>query len=354
MVIVFGNRFFLSDAGRYKEIEQFYPNAHIVCGSSAGEILGNVVKENSLVCTAVYFEKTTIRVASASIQSKDQSYTVGKKLSSELQDEDLANIFVISDGQIVNGSELVKGLNSANHSKVAITGGLAGDGGLFEKTLVGYNEPPKEGEVVAVGFYGKNLKVGHGTFGGWDTFGPIRTVTKSRENILCELDNQSALQLYKKYLGPLSSELPQSALMFPLAIIQENGMNLVRTILSVNEEEQSMTFAGDIPLNSKVKLMKANFDKLIDASATASGESLSKMNSIKPQLAMLISCVGRKLVLSHRVEEEVEEAVKLFEPTTFVTGFYSYGEISPLSETASCELHNQTMTITTFSEDLHL
>ena len=72
--------------------------------------------------------------------------------------------------------------------------------------------------------------------------------------------------------------------------------------------------------------------------------------SENPDLALLISCVGRKLILKQRIEEEVDGVREALGATTKLTGFYSYGEISPFTPGAKCELHNQTMTITTFLE----
>jgi hypothetical protein len=215
-----------------------------------------------------------------------------------------------------------------------------------------HNAAVKKNKIVAVGFYGKNILVGYGSKGGWDAFGVDREVTKSSANILYELDGKRALDLYKQYLGTHAENLPASALLFPLEIKQEKESNsLVRTVLAVNEKEGSMTFAGDIPQGSIVRMMKANFNNLIEGASTAAENASMKMNESKPDLAILISCVGRKLVLKQRAEEELENAVEIFDRKTTVTGFYSYGEICPTkSFDQNCDLHNQTMTITTFKE----
>jgi hypothetical protein len=170
--------------------------------------------------------------------------------------------------------------------------------------------------------------------------------------VLYELDGQAALDLYKKYLGPEAKNLPGSALLFPLSIRAKNDgqTELVRTILAVDEKKKSMTFAGDVPEGHYAKLMKANFDRLIDGAAAAAKSSFRMLRKGEPQFALLISCVGRKMVLRQRTEEEVEGVRNVLGPTAALAGFYSYGEISPFNPAAKCELHNQTMTITTFLE----
>ncbi len=232
-----------------------------------------------------------------------------------------------------------------------MTGGLSGDGTRFEETLVIGDRPPEKEVVAAIGLYGGSIRVGYGSLGGWDPFGPERLITRSDGNVLYELDGKSALELYKKYLGEHAKELPASGLLYPLSLRTRAGeQGVVRTILSVDEKAQAMIFAGDVPEGSYVRLMKANFDRLVDGATGAARTSYQAMGASSPDLAILISCVGRKLVLKQRVEEEVEGVRDVLGERTVLTGFYSYGEISPFTPNAKCELHNQTMTITTLSE----
>ena len=183
--------------------------------------------------------------------------------------------------------------------------------------------------IAALGFYGERLKVGYGSLGGWDSFGAERLITRSKGNVLYELDGHSALELYKKYLGENNAG-PAEALIFPLALRSgEEGFGLVRTVMSISEEDQSMTFAGDMPEGGYARLMKANFDRLVDGAEGAARASYEMLGSIEPELAVLISCVGRKLVLKQRIEEEVESVREVLGNNTVLTGFYSYGEICP-------------------------
>ncbi len=354
LVLVFGGRSVLEDEEHYKSLKKSYPDADILINSTAGEIIGTMVKDDSLSVVAIHFEKTTLAFQSTQIEQSSDSESKGKELAEKLPKEGLVHAMIFSDGLKVNGTSLVKGLIDNLPKDIAITGGLVGDAGDFKKTLVGLNEQPRSGEIVLVGFYGEAIKIGYGSLGGWDSFGPIRLITKSKENVLYELDGKPALELYKQYLGDLAKDLPGSGLLFPLNLYldDENGpAEVVRTLLSVNEEDQSMTFAGDLPEGSKVSLMKVNFEKLIDGASGAAKMSTESLAGSSPELAILISCIGRKLVLKDRIEEETEAVRNMFAKDTIMTGFYSYGEISPVAPTEKqCKLHNQTMTITTFRE----
>jgi len=351
LVLLFGSTNILKHQLQLAFLQQMYPHALFLGCSTAGEICGTQVTDESLVATAIHFEHTTVRGTHVHMKDVTSSYEAGKHLAHSLETKDLAHVFVLSDGQVVNGSELVKGLTENLPNDITVTGGISGDGERFKETLVLLHDIPKPEVVAILGFYGSRLKVGYGSLGGWDPFGPERLVTKSRENMLYELDGKSALELYKKYLGDHAAGLPATALLFPLSLRSKaNETGVVRTILGIDENQRSMTFAGDIPEGSYVRFMKANFDRLIDGAAGAAKTTYNAVSGQTADLAVLISCVGRKMVLKQRVEEEVEGVRDVLGPETVLTGFYSYGEISPFTPNAKCELHNQTMTITTFSE----
>jgi len=352
LVFFFGDSFLLKDSKNFETVKGFYPNAHILSGSTAGEIIGTQVLDNSLVVTAVHFQDTRLGFAKTKIEKMENSQIAGEKLANSLQKEGLVHVLVLSDGLHVNGTKLVNGLTASLPKDVAVTGGLVGDQERFKETVVGLDSLPEVNTIAIVGFYGTNIKIGYGSMGGWDPFGPERLVTKSNANVLYELDGQSALELYKKYLGDQAKGLPASGLLFPLSLRKEGKeRGLVRTILSINEKDGSMTFAGDVPEGDYVRLMKANFERLVDGAGGAASMSHESLGASIPDMAILISCIGRKLVLKQRVEEEIERVREVLGKTTTMTGFYSYGEICPVAPTEKqCELHNQTMTITTFSE----
>lgn len=360
LVFAFGASSAWSSPTWLAEARRAFPSARFCGCSTAGEIGGTVVTDDSVVLTAVAFERTQVRGAATSLAGPEESFAAGRRLVEALPRElpgsdggtdPLVHVFALSDGLHVNGSDLVRGLTEALPAGITVTGGLAGDGALFAETRVMWETEAQQRRVAVVGFYSRSLKVGFGSLGGWDPFGPERLITRSSGNVLYEFDGRSALGVYKKYLGVHAAGLPATGLLYPLSLrSQSGGTAVVRTILSVNEDEQSMTFAGDVPQGAYARLMKANFDRLIDGAAGAASTGYQAIGAAAPDLALLISCVGRKLVLKQRIEEEVEGVRDVLGPAAVLAGFYSYGEISPFTPGAKCELHNQTMTITTLRE----
>lgn len=346
LVLCFGARSILTNKDTYPALKARFPNADIITCSTAGEIFGTDVYDDTLSVAAMSFAHTRVAIANVRLSDHAGSYDAAKGLMKVFDGLNPSYVMVLSDGTMVNGSELSAAFAEED---VLVTGGLAGDGDKFETTLVGVNGHAASGIIAGIAFMGDKLHVGHGTMGGWETFGLEREVTRSAGNVLFEIDGKNALDLYRRYLGPDADNLPGSALLFPLSV-QTPGSNerVVRTILAVNKEDGSMTFAGDIPQGARVRFMRANFDKITAAAADAATQTLT--TDTIPQLALLVSCVGRKLILQSRTGDEVEAVDEIFGGKTLLTGFYSYGEISPGAAGGKCQLHNQTMTITTFSE----
>ena len=340
----------LDAAPALRELAAAFPRAQILGCSTAGEIHQDRVHDDVLVAAVARFDEVRPRVVSAAIGPGVTSYAAGEEIARQLVAPDLRAVLVLSDGLNVNGSELVRGVNAVLPPRVVVTGGLAADGEKFRRTWVFDARGAAEHRVVALGLYGERLAVTHGSKGGWDIFGPERLVTRAEGNVLYELDGKPALALYKNYLGERAAGLPATALLFPLAVRSnaDDTKQLVRTVLAVDEAAQSLTFAGDIPTGSLAQLMRANFDRLIEGACGAA--TLARVEaSSSDVLSIAISCVGRRLVLGQRTDEEVEATLDILPPRTRQIGFYSYGEISPFA-TGSCDLHNQTMTLTTFSE----
>lgn len=351
LILAFGGREAVAAREPFDELLRRFPGAIVAGCSTAGEILGTEVSDEGLVATALSFETTRVALVAEGRADTGNSAEIGSRIAARLAAADLVHVLVLADGIGVNGSELVRGLEAGLAARVSITGGLAGDGSRFRETLVRWEGNAAPGVVVGLGFYGEGLRVGYGSLGGWDPFGPERRITRSRGNVLFELDSRPALELYRLYLGEHAAGLPATGLLFPLSLRSPaGGAGRVRTIVGIDEREGSLTFVGDVPEGQIARLMRANLDRLIDGAAGAAATTLGGLAGRPAELALLISCVGRRMILNQRVEEEVESVRQVLGPAAALTGFYSYGEIAPSRPQARCELHNQTMTITAFAE----
>jgi hypothetical protein len=352
LVLAFAAPEFGADPAPFQTLAAAFPRAVLVGCSTSGEIAGTQVHDASLSVAVAHFGHTRLRRALTPVAGAADSFDAGARLAAQLAGPDLRAVFLLSDGLCVNGTPLVDGLTRHLPAGVSITGGLAGDGSRFGHTWVLDGAQPAANCICAVGFYGERLRIGHGCDGGWSDFGPERRITRSEGNVLFELDGKPALDLYKSYLGDRAAGLPGTALLFPLSIRREgDGQDtLVRTILGIDEAQQSLTFAGDMPEGGIARLMRANTDKLIGSAGQAARQASAGLSEIDDALVISVSCVGRRLVLGERTEEEVETVLDSVPGRAGHVGFYSYGEISPAVTGGASELHNQTMTVTVYSE----
>ena len=351
-VLVFGsvNRF--SERNFASQIQKRYPQAHIIGCTTSGEITGDGVFDDSVHITAMQWEQSTLKFITKPISSMEQSHAVGAQLAKELMADDLKGVFVLSDGLNVNGSELVEGLQEVL-TNVPITGGLAGDDAKFSKTLLLNNDKIQERSVIAVGIYGDKAILTSGALGGWKPYGPPRRITKAIKNVVYELDNKPALPLYKMYIGYYANQLPASGLNFPFAIMDDKNVNVIRTLLAINEKDNSLTFAGNIAQGTTVRFLKSDHDELVAGASEAARQILNKNVDLNDKaLAICVSCVGRKLVMESQVSDEVYAVQRLLGMQTGITGFYSNGEICSGEDDSHSQLHNQTMTIAYLSEHL--
>lgn len=353
LAIYFGDRSAIDDGVAAFALARIFPGAHIIGCSTGGQIEAGQVALDGATALALKFEDTRVRSASVDIEHSGQSEACGERLADALAAPDLAAVFVLSDGLKVNGSRLAQGLSRRLGPSVKLTGGLAGDGASFLETSVGVDDRPRAGRIGAVGFYGERIRVGAGSAGGWDIFGPRRHITASRDNVLLELDGEPALDLYERYLGEEAAELPGSGLYFPLRIADPDRpeRRLARTILAIDREARSLTFAGDMPEGWTAQLMRGFHERLVAGAADAARMAAASADEgVGERAAILVSCIGRRLLLGQSAQDEVQAAGEALGEATRCVGFYSYGELAPQAGAAGCELHNQTMTITTLAE----
>lgn len=352
LLLVFGAPKLLKAPALFAQLQEACPAAIIVGCSTAGEITSSGIADDTLVVTLSQFEKVALSVATTDLKNMDDSENAGRRLGASLHDAKPSAVIIFGQGVNINGSALIDGLRSELGSGVAITGGLAGDGTRFQETLVVTPQGVSATAVVAVGLSGSALRFNHGSFGGWEPFGTLRKVTRAAGNVLLELDGTPALDIYKKYLGDYAKDLPASGLLFPFEMLNEarNTTGVIRTILAVDESNGSLTLAGDIDPNGFLRLMHASSDRLVDGAETAANAAKEMATHPEGGIGLLVSCVGRKLVMGDRIDEEIEAVGNVFGQQTVLTGFYSYGEISPFTPGADCRLHNQTMTVTWINE----
>ena len=352
LVLAFGGWDLKDDPVPFREMREAFPDSVILGCSTAGEIAGASVQDNTISLAITRFDRTEVRGVWSPVSGAGDSAAVGARLAAQLAGPGLAAVFILSHGVHVNGTELVHAMVRELPDGVTISGGLAGDGARLVSSWVLVDGEPRVGAVSAVGLYGDCVEVGVGVAGGWNDFGPDRLITRSEGNVLMELDGKPALDLYKEYLGEFAADLPGSALLFPLSIRRpgQGSVPLVRTVLGVDEDARTMTFAGDVPLGASARLMRTTNERMVHSAGLAGTRAMERLRADRPALVVSVSCLGRRLLLGERSDDEVETVVEGMPPGSAHVGFYANGEIAAGEAGARSELHNQTIAVTTFAE----
>ena len=355
LLMVFAPSDALQTSGIAQEITEISPETLVIGCSTGTSITGETLFDDGFAAVAVGFDHTTLRMAHAELHEPAASLDAGERIGQELTGDGLRYVLVLSDGLDVNGSALVRGLASTLGPDVVVSGGLAADGPRFAATCVLADGRAVANTVAAIGFYGDHLQVGIGSGGGWNEFGPKREITRAEGNTLFEFDGQPALDLYERYLGNEAAGLPASGLLYPLMIYAPSEqLGLVRTILSVDREARSLTFAGDMPVGWQARLMRGQYRNLVKGAEHAAQDALTslrrKMPTLNPALSLMVSCVGRRILLGQRTVGELNAVRDVLGNNGPLIGFYSNGEIGPHDAPLGCGLHNQTVTMTLLAE----
>lgn len=353
LVLVFAARQFFETPDFPAQLARLCPRALIAGCSSAGEIRAAGVSEDGCVLAALRFQHTTLKLVSTTLAGEGDSHAAGARLAAQLRPLAPRAVLLFAPGVHVNGSALADGLAHGLGPAVAVAGGLAGDGTAFARTYTIGPAGVADNAVVALALCGEALRFGAAAQGGWLPFGPARQVTACSGNVLHALDGQPALALYRHYLGDYAAELPASALLFPLAILdaQMQPSGVIRTILGIDERAGSLILAGSVEAGSYLQLMQAGTNHLVDAAEMAAETLAAQTEDAAAALVLLVSCVGRRLVMGARVDEEVEAVAATMGSAARLIGFYSYGEIGPAGGSGHCLLNNQTMTLARIAED---
>lgn len=352
LALVFGDVACLADPQCLPALQQALPGVTLMGCSTAGEISVGGVSSGGLVITALHFDEPGFQQVTTDLADMADSAAAGERLARALTHQGLHSVLVLGQGVAINGSALIEGMSRVLPPSVALSGGLAGDGGAFKQTWTVSNQAVSPRQLVALGFSGAKTQLRHGSFHGWQPFGVARRVTRCEGNVLYELDGEPALDIYKRYLGNYAKDLPGSGLLFPFEMLgaDHRELGLIRTILGIDEAQGSLILAGSIAPDGYLRLMHATTHSLIDGAQVAAERVRESGLPMGVSLALLVSCVGRKLVMGAHVDEEIEAVAEVFGQDAVVAGFYSYGEISPMVKGLDCKLHNQTMTITYISE----
>ncbi len=321
----------------------------IVGCTTYGEISGTGFSSGSAVLGGIATDRIDFHIASAKRLSFNTE-AAGRELAGKLPDS-VRYVQVFSDGLTGNGSAILRGMSSRLGENVIICGGAAADSDRFLRTWQFYGPELLSDAVVAIGFSG-DFKIGLGVQSGWSPIGIARHVTRSSGHVLYELDGQPALDVYKRFFGKHVEKLPMVGIEYPLCLLDRSDplenpdySIILRASVSVNPQEGSVSFSGEIPEGSMVRLTCGDPKSTLEAAERAARMALLDLGDCDPALVFFFSCMARRIVLGRRIQEEAERVRGQIGIEVPLLGFYTYGEFCPTKRGGPNLIHNETATI---------
>ena len=333
----------------------------MVGGTTAGEISASGLGSDTIVLCLMASDSLSFHVASASGMKNDEEdcgRRLGEKITHDIKMDKAKSLILFPDGMGGDGVSLLKGLQSVLGADFEMVGGFLGDDGRFKETFQFYNGKCYRGDLVtALMISGEDQFVtSTGVRSGFESIGGRIYCTKANKNVVEKFEDVRALDFYKDLLGEeRSKRLPEICLEYPFGLIDskatigEHEYFQLRCGLQVNEKEGSITLAGSIPEGSAITLTTASRADIINGARQAAIQAQEGLMGALPQLVLMFSCIGRKLVLGRRTSEEIDIVKQVFGENVPIIGFYTYGEIGPLDknqkELQAARFHNETVVL---------
>jgi hypothetical protein len=321
---------------------------NIVGCSSDGEISSDGLSSGSVVLGGIASDQVEFTTAVARDLSHRQT-AAGTDLAAQLA-PGTSYVQLFSDGLTGDGCALLAGMASELGDLIPIAGGTAGDSGRFEQTWQFAGNQVLTDAAVAIGFSG-DFHLGTGIRSGWSPIGLPKKVTRASGNTLYELNGEPALRVFERFLGRHAEKLPSIGVEYPLGLlgtwgdVGEQDYFLLRATMSVNREDGSITFAGEVPEGAMVSLTCGDTASILEASQKAASLALADLGDHSPALIFCYSCMARKIVLGRRTHEEIDRIRTAIGPEVPILGFYSYGEYCRIRCGSPSYLHNETATV---------
>lgn len=314
------------------------PLAHIMGSTTDGEIIENNVLIESIVISCSVFEKSSLR--SAEELYGGDSYSMGKNICSKLDGDDIKVLILFTAGLDIDGEAFLNGVWSVSGGRYIVSGGMAGDNAQFVHTYVAHGESIIESGAVGIALCGSQLRAMNQYQFGWNAIGLPMEVTKAKGNRVYEIEHQSVVSIYEKYLSkPIADQLPKIGAEIPL-IIERNGVKMARACLQKMEDD-SLIFAGDIAVGEMVRFGVGDINVILEESKTLCKYTKSRF---QPETIFVYSCMARRRLLQSSRPFELKNLAN----GCHVSGFYAYGEF--FSDTKNTYLMNETLTLLALSE----
>lgn len=324
-----------------EQITKKFPDIELIGGTTDGELTSlHGFTEDALSLTLFYSDTIEIKAGIGTNLAEAPKICAAKALQEAQSKLSKSPTLCLTfpEGLVSQKDIAMDELQRQLGKQVPVFGGATAKQIEYGETFQFYQTGIYKNSLPVL-LFGGNIQFSHGIASGWKPIGKKGKITKVSDNEILEIDNQPALDFYRFYLGPLASETPE----FPLAIFEEgNEQFYVRTVQKINEQKRSLLFSGAMPEGSCIQITEASREQLLEGAKESIIQAIDNFTGATPEVALVFSCAARKSILGTKTKEEFQLIQPCAENRFPIFGFYTYGEISPITATAPTRYHNGT------------
>ena len=282
----------------------------------------------------------------------DESLTSKKIAHIALEKFDKPALITYASKIGLNGDDVVNGYKEILGSQTPIFGGLAGDNIKNEKYTVFHNGTYENNGLVALILDGTKILVEGNSYSGWQALGKTHVATKAEGNIIYEIDNQPALELFIEYFGIEKSVIVDGKTvstvpgLCPIKVLDKNNRDYMRSPISYDWDNHSLILAGEVKQGERFKFCPMPDIDTVEKTVTAFKNHSQKHPKV--DAVVVNSCIARKLAFGLLINKELEDLYNIWKAPT--VGFMGMGEIGSQGESKECYFHNVTCSLLTLTE----
>ena len=257
----------------------------------------------------------------------------------------LCSTFFTVSGKMLDGESLVRSIEEMTDSQMNICGGMAGDDISFSGTFIFTNGRSTDYGMIAIALNTEKIEFHGMAVSGWKPIGVFKTITKCEDNLIMEIDEKPALEMYLRFLGMdfTSDDDPAKffdsvGVHYPLQIERENREPMMCNPIGYNLEKKALVCESNVIPGSKFRFsMPPDFD-IIDT-VVSKAKVIKNKNNSEADALLIFSCAGRLSALGPMAHEENEALQNVWKSP--MAGFYTYGEFG-MTEDGRQEFHSTT------------
>ena len=278
---------------------------------------------------------------------EDDPHTAGKRVAQELLphlSSDTIGLFVFPDGLNLTLYNFFAGLeeNLPSERFLPMWGGGAGNNFSVETPTYQYCDDEVTTDGVAYALLSGKAQTSWAISHGLIPLGGARTVTRSKGNVIHEIDGKPAVEVLKEYLPEQALVEDRDwmhyavslALCFKAPSYMKDEEYVVRGVPGVRMADGSITVQTEVPEGTSIWFSSRDKEKMTTGLDRMARQIKDQLGDEKPKLVFQFECMTRGKTMLR--EQEKLQVLKQFRqsvsPEAPWTGFYTIGEIGPVEE----------------------